>query len=136
MKRSITLAVFATILLGLATVPTAAAAQKAVRPAPPKNLDLEPVDIDAVSETQITDLPNVTEVQVSNDTDQDVCIAVDSVTPYDCASVTITCDAGANHTILKSGATKSWPMPLLAVLCAKAKGAITTGRFYVEERDQ
>ena len=136
MKRTINLAMCTAVLLGLAAAPNAAVAQREIRPAPPKNLDFEAVTIDAVSETQITDLANVSEVQVTNDTDQDVCIAVDSATPLDCASVSITCDAGANHTILKTGTTKSWPIPLVAVLCAKAKAAITSGRFYVEERDQ
>ena len=136
MKRTITLAMCTAVLLGLAAVPNAAIAQREVIPSRPENLDFEAVAVDESSVTKITDLANVSEVQVTNDTDQDVCIAVDSATPLDCASVSITCDAGANHTILKTGATKSWPIPLVAVLCAKAKAAITSGRFYVEERDQ
>lgn len=136
MKRTITLAVCAAIFLGLVAIPNAAVAQREVIPSRPENLDFESVTVDESSVTQITDLPNVSEVQVTNDTDQDVCIAVDAATPLDCVSVSITCDGGANHTILKAGKTKSWPIPLIAVLCAKAKGAITSGKFYVEERDQ
>lgn len=136
MKRTIILSVCTAVLLGLAIVPSAAAAQREFTPSRPENLDFEPVTVDDVSETQITDLANVSEVQVTNDTNQDVCIAVDAATPLDCASVSITCDGGSNHTILKAGKTKSWPMPLVAVLCAKAKAAITSGKFYVEERDQ
>jgi hypothetical protein len=97
-------------------------------------LDFEPVTIDESSVTQITDLARLYEVQVTNDTTQDVCIAVDSVTPFDCASVSITCDGGTNHTIVKVGASKTWPMPESHALCAKAKAALT-GKFYVEERN-
>lgn len=133
MKRLIILAMCA--LTGPALIPEDADAQRAVRQVRPKNLDFESVTIDAVSETKITDLANVSEVQVHNDTNQDVCIAVDATSPFNCASVTITCTGGANHTVVKVGAAKSWPMPLGHVLCAKAAGAVT-GKFYVEERDE
>lgn len=97
-------------------------------------LDFEPVTVDSTSVTQITDLARLYEVQVTNDTTQDVCIAVDSVTPFDCASVSIACDGGTNHTIVKSGASKTWPMPESHALCAKSKDVLT-GKFYVEERN-
>ena len=100
----------------------------------PGTLDFESVTVDNTNVTQITDLPRVYEVQLTNDTTEDVCIATDSVTPFDCASVSITCDGGANHTILKSGASKSWPVPDGWALCAKSVAALT-GKFYVEERN-
>ena len=100
----------------------------------PGTLDFGPVTVDDTCVTQITDLPRVYEVQLTNDTTQDVCIATDSVTPFDCASVSITCDGGTNHTILKSGASKSWPIPDGWALCAKSVAALT-GKFYVEERN-
>ena len=98
----------------------------------PVNLDFELVAVDESSVTQLTDLTGVIEVQVTNDFDVDVCVVTDTDT--NCTNIAITCPTGSNHTIVKAGASKSWPIPKGWSLCAKSNGA-PTGQFYVEERD-
>lgn len=124
------------VLIGafLATAPAAYAFSKVVVQAPTNAPDFEPVAVNHTGDTLLTDQDNQRTVQVTNGTDQILCVSVDAVTPFDCASATITCTGGSNHTQILAGGTKSWLIGKSVDLCGKLAGAVTnSGIVTVEE---
>lgn len=86
--------------------------------------DFEPVTVAHDSVALMTDQSGTRTVQITNGTDQILCISVDADGTNTCAGETLTCTGGDNFVQILAGGSKAWRLNPTAELCGKLAAAI------------